>query len=235
MIDRRQVLFGGACLLSAAAAEGLRPRRRLSLLGGGILEEITPTKFGTWEEVKIGSVLQPREEGTLSAKLYSQIVGRVYQDRITGTFVMLALAYGDTQSDLLQLHRPETCYPAFGFTISDLEMTQVEFAGGAVLPTRSMVASAPDRVETVMYWTRLGESIPTSTAEQRIDKFKAAIAGYIPDGLLVRCSTPGDGRRNELTINSSFLRNLILALAPVRRPAFIGTRLAHALPDRSGL
>jgi EpsI family protein len=230
VIDRRQLLCGGACIGAVLAAEFLRPRKRLSLMGPSVtLEQITPKKFGEWSEVPIGGVLQPNDEGSLSSKLYSQTLGRVYQHASTGVYLMLALAYGDTQSDLLQLHRPETCYPAFGFSLSEFQRTGIELPTNIVLPTRSMVATAPDRVEIVSYWSRLGEFLPTSQQEQRLDKLKTALAGFVPDGILVRSSTLDEDVAKGLAANRSFLHDLILAIVPQHRAPFIGTKLAQAL------
>lgn len=229
MIERRQFIFGAASLVTASAAEALRPRQRLSLLQRGQLESITPRKFGRWSEVAVGEVVQPREEGTLTAKLYSQVLGRVYRNDESGDFVMLAIAYGDTQSDLLQLHRPESCYPAFGFTISPPRMAELTFGDDVYIPIRTMIARASDRVESVSYWTRIGEFLPTTQMEQRVDKLKAAIAGVVPDGILVRCSILGrDGDRN-FRVNSAFLQQLVLGIEPQYRAAFVGSKLASSL------
>mgnify|MGYP000496771242 CR=1 FL=1 len=49
------------------------------------------------------------------ARLYSQVVSRVYLDSTTGKTVMLSLAYGEEQNKQSQVHLPEVCYPAQGF------------------------------------------------------------------------------------------------------------------------
>jgi EpsI family protein len=229
MIDRRAVVLGSVCLAAAASAEALRPKQHLNLLGRASLEDITPRTFGSWSQVQTGTIVQPREEGTLAAQLYSQVLARVYNDASSGDYVMLAVAYGDTQSDLLQLHRPETCYPAFGFALSAFQRTDVNLAEAVKVPARSLVAKAPGRIENVTYWTRIGQYLPGSQTEQRRDKLKTAIAGHIPDGMLVRCSTIGERTERDLAVNSRFLNQLILAIAPGHWPAFIGTALAETL------
>jgi EpsI family protein len=223
-MQRRDFLVGGACLFGAAAAQALRPRNRVTLIGSAKLEDITPRNFGRWREVHMGQVIQPRTEGTLAAELYSQMLGRVYQST-SGDYVMLALAYGDTQSDLLQLHRPETCYPAFGFEISESRLGSLN-VDSARVPTHSLKAKAPDRLENVTYWTRIGEYLPTSQTQQREDKLKIALAGIIPDGILVRASSLGDDWARSVGLNHDFLRELMLAVDPKELPVFIGTRLS---------
>jgi EpsI family protein len=229
--DRRQFLFGGACLASAVAASALRPRNRLALLGTAKIEAVTPKKFGQWAEMPLGEVVLPRDDGSLSAQLYSQVLSRVYVNQGSQAIIMLALAYGDTQSDLLQLHRPENCYPAFGFQLSSFHRDRVPLPRAQSIGTSSMVASSPDRTEAVTYWTRLGEYLPTTQTEQRVDKLRTALAGTIPDGMLVRCSALGDSVDENFNVNRHFLKDLVLAIEPGHRPAFIGTALSRQLAD----
>ena len=234
MIDRRQFVIGGACLTAAAAAEALRPRDRLVLLGQTKIEAALPRAFSGWREVTGVAVLQPRQEGTLSAKLYSEVVTRVYADQETGSGVMLSIAYGDTQSDVLQLHRPEACYPAFGFELSSIERTAVGLSHGAAIPARNLVATMAGRVENVTYWTRVGEYLPASGAEQRLDLLRAKMAGFVPDGILVRASSIGDDHPERFALNRRFLAALVEAVAPDVRPAFVGTALARQLGGAGG-
>lgn len=229
MIDRRQFVLGGACVISAASAAALRPRQHLNIMGDTKLDQATPTQFGDWSEIKTGQVLQPLEEGGLAAQLYSQLLTRIYQHGRTGEVAMLAIAYGDVQSDVLQLHRPEACYPAFGFQLSASQATEVQLGRGAAIPTRSFVADVPGRTEHVTYWTRIGEFLPRSQSEQRMDKLRAAFAGLIPDGILVRCSTTGSSATQGMQLNERFLADLMRAIAPEHRPAFIGTALARSI------
>lgn len=229
MIDRRQLLIAGACFGAAAGTAALTPRRSLSLLGKAKIEDITPRVFGGWREVLVGQVVQPREEGSLSDQLYSQLLTRVYHHAQSGDSVMLAIAYGDTQSDLLQLHRPESCYRSFGFELSQSSVDAVPLIGGAQILTRNLLATAPGRVETVSYWTRVGEFLPTSQREQTLNKLRTSMQGLIADGILVRCSTLGENLAQAKRANHHFQAALIAALAPANRAAFVGSALAAQL------
>lgn len=232
MIRRRDFIIGAACVSSLGSSEILRPRKRVTLIGSAKLPEITPRKFGRWYEIHVGDVVQPRTEGSLAAELYSQMVGRVYAND-AGEYIMLALAYGDTQSDLLQLHRPETCYPAFGFAISTSAPALLD-VGGVRLPTRNLVASGPDRLENVTYWTRIGEYLPTTQAQQREDKLKTALEGIIPDGILVRASSLGEDAAKSFALNEQFLRELVLSIDPRYLPVFIGRQRTGVLGKTHG-
>jgi hypothetical protein len=118
MTNRRDLLIGGLALTAAGVAEALRPRKRLVLLRKGTIAQAMPNTFGTWTAEGSTGLVSPAQAGRLSRTLYSEIVQRVYSQTGTGAEVMMLAAYGDTQSDLLQLHRPESCYPAVGFNIA---------------------------------------------------------------------------------------------------------------------
>src|SRR5437868_7191039 len=169
MSSRREVLIGSACLLGAGASYALAPRRHVTLLPpDNKLEEIVPRAFDGWTSQDVTDLVAPKIEGSLVSKLYGETVGRVYS-HAGGPDVMMLLAYGDTQSDDLQLHRPEICYPAFGFAISRSSPTDVALGGGVSIPSRQLVADAPERRETIIYWARLGEYLPRDRKEQQFD------------------------------------------------------------------
>jgi hypothetical protein len=56
------------------------------------------------------------------------------------------------------------------------------------VPVVALTATSRDRIEDVVYWTRMGRRFPRSEAEQREMRFANAIEGLVPDGALVRAS-----------------------------------------------
>ena len=60
--------------------------------------------------------VRPPPDG-LEAEIYNQEVSRAFVDK-EGHVVMLMIAYGESQSDRLQLHHPEVCYTAQGFRVT---------------------------------------------------------------------------------------------------------------------
>ena len=141
----------------------------------------------------------------------------------------MLLAHGQNNTDSLQLHRPESCYPAFGFELSNGKAIQIPLASGVTVPARRLVADAPDRRESIVYWSRLGEYLPTSAGEQRRDRLRTAMGGYIPDGLLARFSAIGEDPAPTLALVQSFIPKLIQAVPPKGRDALIGSTRAKAL------
>ena len=228
MIERRNLLIGGACCAAAAAAYALKPRKRLVLLAGGKMADALPVTFGDWSAEQSDGLVQPKTEGELAASLYSEMVGRVYHQTSTGAAVMMLIAYGDTQSDLLQLHRPESCYPAVGFNLVSSVPAKLELPGGSI-PARRVVATTQERQENIVYWARMGEYLPDSGGEQRKVRLQNAMQGYVPDGALIRFSMVGSDADEAFRVMGAFIPALLLAVPKDKRRALVGTRLAAAI------
>ena len=227
MSRRRDLLIGGACVAAGAAAYGLTPRRRVSLLGDDKLDAIVPRAFGDWNSVDMNDEVAPKEAGSLASRLYAQTVGRMYTNARTGAEVMLLMAHGDTQSNDLQLHRPEVCYTAFGYNILVSQPRPLRLGPSATLPLRQLTVSQKDRVQQIVYWTRIGEHLPQSLAEQRVDRMRNALDGVISDGMLVRLSRSVTSVSAPVSEFQVFIPELIQAIPPAKRKALIGSRLAQ--------
>jgi len=229
VIDRRDFLISGACVGAAAAGAALVPHRHLSLMPDLRLEDVVPTAFGAWTSHDVTDLVAPKVPGSLSSRLYDQTLERIYQSSEDGTEVMMLLAHGDTQSSTLQLHRPEVCYPAFGFEITGHRRLLVPLAPGVPLPATALIADAPGRRENIVYWTRLGGFLPTTEMEQRLDRIKAAVAGYVADGLLARFSIVSSESEQALGAASNFVVNFIRAVPARLRAPLVGPQVAGAL------
>jgi len=215
--------------VAAAAAEGLRPRRRLSFLGATTFDSITPWRIGEWSGRPASDIAAVSPPGSLAAKLYGEIVQRSYLHGGADADIMMLLAHGDSQTNDLQLHRPEVCYPAFGFDLSHDGPVVVPIGNRVSLPARRLVADQPGRRENIVYWTRLGDYLPDSASKQRLDRLKTSMEGIVADGLLARFSIVGPDPSRSFYVLSEFIRTLLLTVNPTHRPAFVGTSLTRAL------
>lgn len=226
-MNRRALFAGALCVGGALAAQSLKPHKYVSLLQSAKLADLAPRKFGAWTSEDVGDPLAINGPGTLSSKLYNQLVTRAYSDGQAAPILAL-LAHGERQSDELQLHRPEICYPAFGYTLLKNEATSLPLEGQIGLPARELLAKSPSNEESVIYWTRLGEYFPVSFSEQRTARFHDTLQGIIPDGILCRFSTadstPGAWRRLE-----EFVREMLRATSPQGQRVLIGTERSREL------
>lgn len=230
MIDRRDLLAGMACLGSLGLAETLRPRERLVLMPrGGKLASLVPQDIGPWRAAPGGDIVIPRTDGTLASTIYSDQMARRY---VSGdprrAEIMVVAAYGAAQSDTLQLHRPEVCYPAVGFEVSGRRLIDLHIAGGASLPTVALTARAKERTEDVLYWTRVGDDLPRTASEQRSGRLRAAFAGYVGDGVLFRLSAVRMDSAAQFDDLTEFTKVLVGELSAPARIALLGRRFKNS-------
>jgi EpsI family protein len=229
MVDRRDLLVGGGSLAAAGLSLALKPRRHVSLLGGVPLSEIVPTTIGAWQSKNVSDLLDAKEDGSLMNKLYGQTVERIYKNTQTQSEIMMLFAYGDTQSNDLQLHRPEVCYPAFGFEIGSAQLISIPLSVGFSLPAKMLMAHSPTRDETIVYWSRLGNFLPTNGGEQRLDRLKTTVEGFVADGLLARLSMADIDNVNAEQQITVFISKLFSLVPRTRLPALIGMPAAQAM------
>lgn len=218
--SRRDLLIGGASLAAAGTAFARMPHDPLMLIGKDQLDKIVPLKVGNWTfDTTSGLVLPPPDQ--LARLLYDQQVARSYTspDQLS---VMLLLAYGSSQSGMLQIHRPEVCYPASGFKLTETEVTSIPLATGKALPSLSFTANSDTRVEQVLYWTRIGELVPTGWWSQRLAVVRSNLHGKIPDGLLVRLSTVSSDADQAQATLKAFARTMLEEMAPATRRMLVG-------------
>jgi EpsI family protein len=217
-LSRRQMLIGGGFLAAATAGLVLKPRRAENMLGRARLDDLVPKQFAGWTfNTASGLVLPPADQ--LRDKLYSQLLTRVYV-REGQPPVMLLIAYSGAQDGTIQVHRPEVCYPAAGYRLTESVAHAVPLAPGIAVPARAIVAETDVRREQLIYWTRLGSHFPTTWGEQRTAVVAENFAGIIPDGVLVRLSSAGDGPVNPML--DAFARDLYGAIGSQMRRVLLG-------------
>ena len=153
-------------------------------------------------------------------RLYSETLARVYT-HTSGYRVMLSIAYGKNQSDALQLHKPEVCYPAQGFALLGQRWVVLKLDEKS-LPARLVDTRLGNRTEPLTYWSVVGNTLINSGNSKKLVEMKYALNNRIPDGMLVRVSsidanTPAANERQR-----QFAAAMVQAIAPEHRARFVG-------------
>ena len=196
-----------------------------------VLEEVVPTSFGRWNLDPSIRVIEPNEEGNLSSRVYDQSISRGYRNE-NGYLIMLVVAYGHNQSDALQLHRPEVCYVANGFTIISNDRSDVQLANiDELVPSRRLYTRSGYRAEPVTYWTRVGDDLPTTNFGRQFEKLKYGLSGNIPDGVLVRVSSISEEPEDAYKIHDAFINDLLSTIETKDLEFFLGA-LYHTIDGK---
>lgn len=218
----RNVLMLGLMVLAAGLAAALRPTVSLADERPAInLQAMVPTAFGNWQQQVNGSaqIIDPSTQQLLE-KIYSETLTRTYVNR-DGYQIMLSIAYGKNQSDALQLHKPEVCYPAQGFQLTNKQPGTLAIAN-LVLPTTRLMTKLDRRQEPVTYWTVVGDYVTTSGIDKKLTEIRYALNNRVPDGMLVRVSSIDGNVENAYKLQDQFAREMIAAIAPAHRDRFSG-------------
>jgi EpsI family protein len=221
-LPAKQLVLLILMLVSAAVAHSLRPTANLADERPPImLATMVPSEFGTWrEQLNLAvQIIDPEQQATVD-KIYTQTLTRNYIDA-RGYRIMLSIAYGKNQSDNLQLHKPEVCYPAQGFKLDNLYRTPLDMSGQIITITR-MDTHLGTRFEPVTYWTVVGDHVTTDSINKKLTEMRYGMRGRIPDGMLVRVSSIDRNTELAHRIQGEFAAAMLAAIAPEHRARFAG-------------
>jgi EpsI family protein len=221
-LQTKQWILLALMLVSAGLGAALKPTIFVSdLLPAVDLQAMVPKDFGEWHElpVTMTQVINPQQQETLE-RIYSETLSRTYGNA-QGYRVMLSIAYGKNQNKALELHSPEVCYPAQGFTLIDAHKTTLDILGKTI-PANQIETSQGQRFEPVTFWSAVGTTVPATLMQKRFVEFRYAITGRIPDGFLVRVSSIDKDTPNAYAMQARFAHDLMQAIAPQNQPRFVG-------------
>lgn len=189
-------------------------------------ETLFPASFGGWDLAREQAtmIVNPQQQETLDA-IYDEVVTKVYIERASGRRVMVSLAYGNNQSRATQVHKPEVCYPAQGFSLLSMrkDLLPAEAAAGGTVPVMRIVAQMGRRIEPLTYWIRAGDTVVRGSIEQNLARIRLGLRGYIPDGLLFRVSEVNPDAAASFALQDRFVRDFLAHLTPAARESVIGS------------
>jgi EpsI family protein len=214
-----------ALLLSAAvAATALKPRESLrSDAPKIVLADEIPLQLQDWHAEDAAGVVvaDPSLEAQLRS-VYSDTLSRVYVDGAQHR-VMLSIAYGsDQSSEATQAHRPEFCYTAQGFLLTELPAGEVDL-GAQRIAVRRLIGVRGDRHEPISYWLTMDGQTTLPGLNRKWLQFQYRLRGRIPDGMIVRVSTLGSDAAQSFALQDAFLKALYTGLNGSVRGRYFGT------------
>lgn len=221
-ISIRNLILLVLMLASAGLAAALRPTISLADERPPIdLKAMVPASFGDWRLVeRTGAyIVDPQTQQTLD-KIYSETLSRTYVNS-KGYQIMLSIAYGKNQSDALQLHKPEVCYPAQGFQLSDKRAASLEL-GTQTIPSTRLMTRLNLRQEPVTYWTVVGDHVTVGGIDKKFTEMRYAMNSRIPDGMLIRVSSIDGNPTDAYVLQDQFAREMVASIAPAHRGRFSG-------------
>jgi EpsI family protein len=222
LVNLRHLAIGLAMLAGAGMAFALTPREKLADTGPGIdLENMIPRQFGEWkiDETIVPLRADPAQTALLN-RLYNQILARTYVNG-SGQRIMLSIAYGGDQSESMQVHKPEVCYPAQGFQVVKQFDSRLNTGFGAI-PVRQLVAAQGQRIEPITYWITIGEQVAGSNFKWKLEQLRYGLTGKIPDGMIFRVSSIGADESAAYRVQQDFVRELLQFMPAASRTRFIG-------------
>lgn len=181
-----------------------------------------PESFGDWrvDTSLVPIQVSPDVQARLN-RIYNQTLSRTYINS-QGYRIMLSIAYGGDQSDSMQLHRPEACYPNQGFEIVK-KLRGIIDLGGASLPVKRMVTRmGKTRPEPLTYWVVIGGEVTRGDTDRKWARLKVGLTGKVADGMLVRVSSIDADVDHAFNMQSRFVVDLGRALDTSGRERILG-------------
>ena len=220
LIGRRHFVIGGVFATASAVAYARQPIAKPARMPPGTLESWMPDRVGPWTFAASSGIVLPPQDA-LSDRLYDNLVTRVYT-AADDSQIMLVIAYSNVQDGLLQIHRPEFCYTAGGFALTPTRPVTLRDAQGIKYGANTFVASGPQRIEQVLYWTRIGKAFPQSWVQQRMAVVEANLQRQVPDGLLARISLVSPASQTTIAPLTTFAAALDRAAPTPLRSILFG-------------
>jgi len=198
MIERRDFFLGGIFLIGVGAEGALLLGRRSASAKPVPIDAMLPQQFGQWHARPEAAPLLPQRDAYID-QIYNDYVARCYV-KPESEPVILLIAYGKAQGGDIEVHRPESCYPPYGYTMSPSRMVHLDLKGRPVAAT-ALTATIEGSSQQILYWVRVGEQFPATHWQASLAVAGAALTGRVLDGILVRLSTVGnDAAAGERTL-----------------------------------
>lgn len=217
----RNLILLALMFLAAGLALAMKPTVKIADIGPKIdLETLIPKQIEDWQiDESIVPVQVDPQRLALLHEIYSQTLSRTYVN-LKGERIMLSIAYGGDQSDSMQVHQPEICYPAQGFEMLNLTVGTFD-TGYGVIPVKRMLAKMGSRIEPIIYWVTIGDTVAVNSLKWKLAQMKYGLTGKVPDGMIFRVSSFGE-TDSAYPLQEGFIKVLLKSISPENIKRLIG-------------
>lgn len=187
------------------------------------LVDILPQQFGEWQLDRSVAPVPPSPDlQEVIDKTYDETVALTFRNR-EGYRIMLSLAYGRNQHKGMNTHKPEVCYPAQGFSVTEGSQRGVLSYAERQIGITRLVTRMGSRNEPITYWLLVGDEVTFFGYPHRWAAIRYGLSGIIPDGVLVRVSSIDNNNQAAFAMQQRFVQDMLGAMAPGKLPRLLGT------------
>lgn len=219
----KNIVLMALMLASAALAAAFMPTARLAdVHPRKSLAAEVPHTIGQWKlsPANIAAVLDPTQQAVLEY-LYTETYSANYLNA-DKQLVMLSLAYGKNQSDGNDVHKPDLCYPAQGFTILEEKNFPLVLDSQRTIRVRYLKTQNGPRIEPLIYWTTAGDYVYQGKLEKKMIGLKYSRDNLIPDGLIARVSTFETDTPKAITLLTAYIKDWYGSTPKTERARYFG-------------
>jgi EpsI family protein len=210
LCDRTQTYLLSSLLIIILLLPFALPTRQrlLDINSTPQLVKLIPAKFSDWQhDLLMDQRFITSQSLPVADTDEHQTLTRTYINS-QGQRVMLLISYGiDQTSKTFEEHRPEYCYKTQGFTLIKSQEANLALQTG-FLPVKQLVAQQFNRFEPITYWMTVGNYPTLPGLERRWLKFRYAVQGLIPNGMLVRVSSIDSDDVSAFELQAKFIADL---------------------------
>lgn len=222
-LKRTVMLLAILMVVTSVFANMAKPTRLMSeIYPREKLANEIPLLFSRWEkqQTNIAEVVDPTQQAVLKY-LYTETLSASYINANKG-LVMLSIAYGKDQRDGNDVHQPDLCYPAQGFTVIEQRELPLVLDANRSIVVKYMKTQKGQRIEPLIYWTTLGDAVYRGKLQKKIIDFKYSRDNLIPDGMIVRVSTIEEDSAIAMASITDFVTDWYASMPEQQRKRYFG-------------